>query len=113
MNDVANVSAIAAASVAGASELTFAALQAELIRYTPVVTGSSKATIDYRSLESAIANSNLAAAQVALARLRRDTQIAGSTTSRPAPPAEPATSAAVSATEMAQSSATPHIDVTV
>jgi hypothetical protein len=113
MNEVLNVSAVTATSVAGLSELTFAALEAELIRFTPVVAGSNKASVDYRSLESAIANSNLAAAQVALARLRRDTQATSPSAAHAAPPPAPARPPEVSPGDQAESSEPPHIDVTV
>jgi hypothetical protein len=113
MNDVSNVSAVSATSVAGVSELTFAALQAELLRYTPVVAGSNKATVDYRSLASAIANSNLAAAQVALARLRRDTQITNPSVAHASPTSVPAGPPEVSPGDQAENSESPHINVTV
>jgi hypothetical protein len=72
VSSVANTASVAAAT----SQVTIASLQAQMARYSQSASGQNgAASADYKALQSAITSGNVTAAQAALVRLQRDSNV--------------------------------------
>ena len=78
MNPITSVSS-------AVSQQTIAALQVQMLRYTQTASGqNSQASADYKALQAAIQSGNVSDAQVALARLQRDSRSTNPAAATPA-----------------------------